>query len=186
MANERHRRLMQEALDQDLTPDTRQELARRLDQEPEAAAQYSRLRRVDQLLRTAPFEQAPARLALSIMARLAEELKTREQLLRVSGLALAVALALVTLVMLPLLAAAAWLFLSAVGSASALAALIHQIAGMLAALAGALDAFVRGAQNLVADSPQTAALLLALVPAAIYWLTRRRGEPTSDDPDAGA
>ncbi len=186
MANERHRRLMQEALDQDLSPENQQELMRRLDQEPDAAAQYSRLRRVDDMLRSAPFEQAPARLALSIMARLAEELKAREQLLRTSGLALAVALALVTLVMLPLLAAAAWLFLSAVGSASALAALIQQVAGMLALLAGALDAFVQGAQSLIADSPQSAALLLALIPAAIYWLMRRRGEPTSDEPDSGA
>lgn len=172
MANEQHRRLMQEALDERLTAEAQQNLLRQFDSEPAAAAEYQQLRRVDQLLRTAPMERAPQRLALSIMARLAETLQSKEQLTRTSGLALALGLALVVLVALPLLVASAWLFLSAVGSAAALSSLIHSIVTLLTLLMGMLEVIVLQAQTLIADNPQAPALLVALVPVALVGLLR--------------
>lgn len=185
MANEQHRRLMQEALDERLTPEAQTEFLKQLDEAPEAAAEYERLRRVDQLLQTAPMERAPQRLALSIMARLAETLKSKEQLSRTSSLALALGLALVVLVALPLLVASAWLFLSAVGSTAALSGLIQSIVSLLTILMGMLEVMIQQAQTIVGDYPEAPALLIALVPVAMFWLLRYMMKQQNDDTDAG-
>lgn len=177
MATERHKRLMQEALDENLSPEARRELFQQLDQDAEAAAQFNRLRQVDHILRTAPFERAPERLALAIMARLA---KAAEQLPRTSGLALALALALVTLLMMPLLIVAGWLVLAALGSAAALSSALQQMVTLLALLLGVLEVFIERAQELLTTAPQSAALL-ALIPVALYGLLRN-----SRDVDSGA
>ncbi len=175
MASERHKRLMQEALDESLTPEARRELFEQLDQDADASAQFNRLRQVDQVLKTAPFEHAPARLALAIMARLAE---AAEHLPRSSGLALALALALVTLLVLPLMIAAGWLVLAALGSAAALSSALQQVVTLLAMVLGVLKVFVERAQELVASSPQSSALL-ALIPLALYGLLRRNKDADS-------
>lgn len=175
---------MQEALDHELTPDALRELRQQMDEDAGVAAQYNRLRQVDTLLSTAPFERAPQRLAASIMARLAESIKP-QQLSRVSGLALALGLALVLLVAFPLLVAASWLFLSAAGSAAALDALIQQVVGVLAVIVGMLEVLVSGAQQVVADYPQAPALLLALIPLALFFLARNTLSKQSNEPDAG-
>ncbi len=183
MANEQHRRLMQEALDEQLTAEAQHELLKQFDAEPAAAAEYQRLRQVDQLLRTAPMERAPQRLALSIMARLAETLQSKEQLTRNGGLALALGLALVVLVALPLLVASSWLFLSAVGSAAALSSLIQSIVTLLTLLLGMLEVIVLQAQSLIADNPQAPALLVALVPVALAGLLRYLVNQQSNESD---
>lgn len=175
MASERHKRLMQEALDESLSPEARRELFEQLDQDAEVSAQFHRLRQIDRLLRTAPFERAPERLALAIMARLA---KAAEQLPRSSGLALALALAMVTLLLMPLLIAAGWLVLAALGSAATLSSALQQIVTLLAMLLGVLEVFVERAQELLTTSPQSAALL-ALIPLALYGLLRNRRDADS-------
>jgi hypothetical protein len=178
MATERNKRLMQDALDESLSPEARRELFEQLDTDVDAAANFNRLRRVDQILKSAPMEHAPARLALAIMARLAE-LKA-EHLPGTSGLALALALALMTLMLLPLLMAAGWLVLAALGSAAALSSALEQIVALLALVLGVLKVFVEQAQDWLASSPQSSALL-ALIPIALYGLLRRRR-----DTDSGA
>jgi len=177
MASEREKRLMQEALDESLSAEARRELFEQLDQDADASVQFNRLRQVDHILKTAPFERAPERLALAIMARLA---KAAEHLPRSSGLALALALALVTLLVLPLLIAAGWLVLAALGSAAALSSALQQVVMLLAMVLGVLKVLVERAQEFIASSPQSAALL-ALIPVALYGLLR--GER---DADSGA
>lgn len=171
MANERQRRLMQEALDNSLTPDGLQELYERIDQDPAESAEFHRLRSVDRLLRAAPFERAPQTLALKIMARLAEGLNT-QNLTRSSGLALALGLALVTLTLLPLMAGIGWLILNTVGNAAALSALITQMSGLLAALANTLQAVVKGAQAVLETYPELPVVMLTTIPIAVFWLLR--------------
>jgi hypothetical protein len=171
MANERQRRLMQEALDDALTPEALQELHQRLDQDPAESAQFNRLRQVDRMLRTAPFERAPHTLALRIMARLAEGLNP-QQLTRSSGLALALGLALVTLTLLPLLAGIGWLVLNTVGNATAMSAVITQIAGVLAALMTTLQGVVKGAQSVLETYPEIPVVMLTTIPIAVFWLVR--------------
>ena len=176
MANERRNRLMQEALDKALPDETLQKLRQQLDLDPESSQAFSRLRQVDDMLHSAPMERAPARLALGIMAKIAQAIKP-QQMSSVSGLALALGLALVVLVALPVLAAAISLFLAAAGSAAALNAIIQQIANLMALVVAMLDGLVKGAQSVLATYPQAPLLLVSVVPIIAYWLLRTlRGE----------
>jgi hypothetical protein len=171
MANERQRRLMQEALDNSLSPEGLQELHARLDADAAESAQFNRLRQIDRLLRTAPFERAPHTLALKIIARLAEGLDP-QQLSRSSGLALALALALVTLALLPLMVGIGWLILNTLGNAAALSAAIVQIAGLLTALVSTLQGVVSGAQTVLETYPELPVVMLTTTPIAVFWLLR--------------
>jgi anti-sigma factor RsiW len=171
MANERQRRLMQEALDNTLSPEGLQELRARLDQDATETAEFNRLRHIDRLLRAAPFERAPQTLALKIIARLAAGLDP-QQVTRASGLALALGLALVTLALLPLMATIGWLILNTVGNASALSALISHIAGLLAAFMNTLQAMVKGAQIVLDTYPELPVVMLTTIPIAVFWLLR--------------
>lgn len=171
MANERQRRLMQEALDGRLSSEAMQELYARIDRNPDEAADFHKLKQVDQLLRAAPMERAPQGLALKIMARLAEGLQP-EQLKRTSGLALAIGLALVTLLLTPLLAGLGWLLLSAIGNAGVLSSLIGQVVTLLGMVMNTLDALVQGAKAVLETYPEAPALMIALIPIALFWLVR--------------
>jgi hypothetical protein len=171
MADERQKRLMQEALDKRLSPEAYEQLRQQLDMDAESSAQFDNLKKLDAMLRSAPFERAPQRLALSILAKIAEMARQRP-LSTISALALALGLALVTLVTLPLLVAAVTLFLGAVGSAAALSAVIHQIVNLLALVVAMLEAIVQGAQSVLANYPQAPALMLAVVPIILFWLMR--------------
>lgn len=166
----RQNRLMQEALDKNLPAEALNDLYAQMDQSPADAAEFQRLKQVDRMLRAAPFERAPEGLALRIMARLAEGLQP-EQLRRSSGLALAVGLALVTLILTPLLAVVGWLILSTLTNAAALGSLITHIVNLLALLLNSLDALVRGAQDVLKTYPE-APVLITLVPIALFWLAR--------------
>jgi ferric-dicitrate binding protein FerR (iron transport regulator) len=171
MANERHKRLMQEALDESLSAESLQELYGELDREPENAGEFSRLKKVDRLLRTAPMERAPQSLALNIMARLAEGLQTH-RLTRNSGLALALALGIVSALLLPALAALGWLILNALGSATALTQAISQLVGLLGMVMTALEGLVTGAQAVLAAYPEVPIVMLTLIPVGLFRLAR--------------
>jgi anti-sigma factor RsiW len=171
MANEQHKRLMQEALDENLSAESLQQLYGELDREPENADEFSRLKRVDRLLKSAPMERAPQTLALNIMARLAEGLQTH-RLTRNSGLALALALAIVSALLLPALAALGWLILNALGSAGALTQAISQIVGLLGVVMAALDGLAKGAQDVLATYPEVPIVMVTLIPISLFWLAR--------------
>jgi hypothetical protein len=171
MADERQRQLMQEALDQSLSPDLLQKLRQELDADPSGSQQYNRLKRVDDMLRSAPYERAPARLALGIMAKLAQTMNPR-QLSTSSSAAVALGLAMVVMVALPVLTVAISLFLSAMGSAAALNAILQQIANLLALVVAMLDALVQGAQSVLKNYPQAPLLILTVTPIILYWLIK--------------
>ncbi len=179
MANERQRQLMQEALDAELTLDALKSLREELDTDPNAAADFVRLRQVDQMLKQAPFERAPEHLALKIMARLAESMKP-QHLSPERSTALALGLSLVMLVTMPLLIAAVSLFMIAGGDASLLAAVIQKIVALLAIVVAMLEALVQSAKNVVADS-EAPMLLMALIPVTLFWLLKVVGEHEQQD-----
>lgn len=174
----RQRRLMQEALDKNLPAEELSELYAHIDQSPGDAAEFTRLKQVDRMLKAAPFERAPQGLALKIVAHLAEQLQSG-QLNRQSGLALALALALVTLVLTPLLIMLGLLIVSVITSATALSALIGHILAVLGLVLNAIDALIRGAQEVLKAYPE-APLFVTLIPIALLWLGRfawqNRGE----------
>ncbi len=165
------RRLMQQALDDELTPEALRELRRQLDDSPEEAAQYSRLKQVDRLLRGAPMENAPEGLALKIMARLAEGLQS-QKLVKPNSLALAIALAILALTMTPLLAALGWLIINALGSAAALNSILTQLFNLLAAVMNTLEGLVDSAQAVLRTYPEAPVAIVTVIPVALLWLWR--------------
>jgi len=167
----RQNRLMQEALDKNLPAEELRDLYTQIDQSPTETAEFQRLKQVDRTLRNAPFERAPQGLALKIMMRIAEGLQP-EQLRRSSALALAVGLALVTLVLLPLLIIVGVAVLSVITSATALSGLISQIVHLMGLLLSSLDGLVRGAQDMLRVYPEAPTLMLALIPVPLIWLAR--------------
>ncbi len=171
MADERHKRLMQEALDERLSAEAMQQLREQLASDEDILAEFDRLRRIDRMLGSAPMERAPARLALSIMAKIAKGVQ-EHQLNTASSLALALGLALVIIVTLPVLIAAVTLFLTAAGSAAALAAIIQAIAHLMAIVVAMLEVLVGGAQSILATYPQAPLLLISVTPIIAFWLLR--------------
>ena len=72
--------MMQAAIDGQLSEEMARRLRDVLARDNGAAREYSRLQRVDSLLQRAPHERAPARLAATIMARVAERVRAQAQL----------------------------------------------------------------------------------------------------------
>lgn len=171
MADERNQRLMQEALDEHLTAEALQQFREELALDEDTLVEFDRLRRVDRMLGNAPMERAPARLALSIMAQIAKGVQT-EQLTTASSMAVALGLALVIIVTLPVLVAAVTLFLTAAGSAAALAAIIQAIAHLMGIVVAMLQVLVQGAQSVLATYPQAPLLLISVTPIIAFWLLR--------------
>jgi anti-sigma factor RsiW len=185
MTNPRHKRLMQEALDDNLNPERLSELREQIDRDNQAASEYQRLRQVDHMLRTAPHERAPRELAARIMTRLAQVIRP-QQLSRLSGLALALSLSLVALVMMPLLIGLAWLVLSVIGSAAGLNSLLQQVVNLLALGIASLELFVQQVQNFVATNPEVPLVLIGLIPISVFWLLRSDARGTSGAGEANS
>ncbi|MBZ0296652.1 MAG: hypothetical protein K8L99_29090 [Anaerolineae bacterium] len=171
MANARQRQLMQEALDDNLAPEALNELYDGLNQDAATADQFDRLKQVDRMMRNAPHERAPQYLALRIMQRLAESIKP-EQLTRLSGLALALSLSLVTLLVMPLLVGIGWLLLTVIGSAAALNSLIQHVVQLLAIGISIMELFVRQVQTFISANPEVPVVMLSLIPISLVWLLR--------------
>lgn len=182
MANQRQKRLMQEALDDSLPVEARQELFQRLNDAPQDAEVFSRLKQVDRLLKNAPMERAPERLALKVMARLAEGLQA-QQLSKTAGMALGLALALMALLLMPLLAGIGALILGTLGNAAALSGVLKSLSGLLVTLMNGLQTLVASAQQIVELYPQSSTAVLALIPLAVIWLARYAGQERAAPPD---
>ncbi|MAS37719.1 MAG: hypothetical protein CL610_27230 [Anaerolineaceae bacterium] len=162
---------MQQALDEQLAPDEQAELRRHLDSSVRDAQAYQRLQEVDATLRTAPHERAPHRLAATIMARLAEMAERMDpRLSRISGLALAVGLALVGAVMIPIFVLAGWLLLTAIASGAGLVAAIERIVGLLAIMMGLAENMLHQLQAFLSAHPELLAIMIGLIPVSMFWL----------------
>ncbi len=173
MTNERQRRLMQEALDQVLTDEERNELFKYLDSDQSSATEFNQLRRVDALLRNAPAERAPQRLAATIMARLSATVKAQTQSqMGITPEAVAVALGMVSVVTMPMLVAASWMLINSIATLEALNAVLNQIIGLLLLVLKVLQVFLEQAQQLVSSNPQAAAALLTLIPVTLLAMAR--------------
>lgn len=170
MTDDRQKRLMHEALDDELAPESLDELYAGLDADAQGATFFEGLRRVDRLLKEAPFEGAPQTLALRVLAKIAE--LQPEQLRRGAGLLLALGIGLAALLLLPLMSALGWLLVNALSNP---AAAVSTVIGVLSSVAGALIALVQSAQAALQASPLIPAALVALIPAGYFLLRRVRG-----------
>ena len=159
--------LMQEAIDGQLSDDLALELLGALDQDKAAAQDFGRLQRVDAMLKRAPHQRAPARLAATIMARLAHQVEARAELERLppqTQKLMMLHLSACMMAMMPMMEAASWLVLNARRDPELLGeAMLHTISWM-SLVTDALILLMDDAENLARTEPQLAAATLALTP----------------------
>ncbi len=174
MANNRLQRLMQESLDEALSPEHAAELRQQLRRDSRQSHEYEKLQRVHQLLSSAPHERAPERLALAIMARIAqsvsEEAKAQKELSPETEHALMLSLALVFIIAMPALLAASWLVIHASAHPEALTHVINQILALLSAILEALQTLLEACETLVRENPEAVGAALSLIPLVLLGL----------------
>lgn len=170
MSDKRHpqrNEMMQEAIDGQLSEDLAQKLFSLLEEDQEAAKEYSRLQRVDSLFKRAPHRRAPSRLAVTIMARLAERIETETRLEHLPEAAQQVMMMSMTasiMSMMPMMEAASWLVLNAHRDPELLGDVMLQTIGLMSMVTDALIVLLEDAENLARTDPEVATATLALTP----------------------
>lgn len=183
MPNEKHLRLMQEALDGELTLEGQQLLTTLLHADEQSALEYDKLQRVETLLSSAPQERAPRRLAATIMARLATQMEAQQwaetqtqaqpdPMVELSKEVIALAVLAVTVVAMPLLVSASWMVIHAMADPALLTMVLQQVAGMMLLMLNIMQVFLEKAQALIESDPLTAAALMSLIPVTLLSLVR--------------
>jgi hypothetical protein len=112
---------------------------------------------------------------------MAERMDPR-QLSRISGLALAIGLALVGGVLIPVLIFAGWLMLTALFSGAGLVAAIERVIALLAIVLGLGESLMQELQIFLAANPGLLALMLGLIPVSLIWLIRFAPRKRATDP----
>ena len=108
--------MMQEWIDRQLSDDRSRQLSDMLDRDQATAKEYDRLHKIDALFRRASHRRAPARLAATIMARLAKQVETETQLSDLppeTQKVMLLSLSASMMAMMPIMEAASWLVLHA-------------------------------------------------------------------------
>lgn len=183
MTDNRKRQLMQDALDKALSPEAEQELNLILDSDPEEAAQFDRLQRLDLLLSTAPHERAPERLAITIMARLAEAAKTETKVQvapEITEEMMQTAIQLVTVAALPMLVGAGWMLLNAQSDPEMLETVLYHVAALLMLVMDVMEVMMEKAQSVYAEDPELAMALLTMIPVLLLALIQEVMDITED------
>lgn len=159
--------MMQEALDGQLSEDMARKLVDMLGRDQTAAREFQRLQQVDGLFKRAPQQRAPARLAATIMARVAERMRAETQIAalpletqRVMMLSLSAAM----MAMMPMMEAAAWLVLNARRDPELLSQVIIEAIGWMSLVTDALIVLLEDAEALARTDPDAAKATLALTP----------------------
>ncbi len=159
--------MMQAAIDGQLSEAMARRLQAALARDNGAAREYSRLQRVDNLLQRAPHERAPARLAATIMARVAERVQAQARLAdlpvetqRIMMLSLSAAM----MAMMPMLEAASWLVLNAQRDPEVLSDVMLETIGWMSLVTDALISLLEDAESLARSEPIVATATLALTP----------------------
>lgn len=187
MSDERKRQLMQEALDGLLSPEEQHELLLHMETNPDAAEHYSRLKQVDRMLATAPFERAPQRLALTIMARLAQTVKEQTQLddsmPQLSEAAIQVAMQMVTVATLPLMVGASWLMLNAMTDPELIEMVLQQVAALMLLVIDVMRIIIDEALAVFEEDPEAAMALLTLIPITLLTLVKQILGADDDEDD---
>lgn len=168
---ERKQQLMQESLDEALNPTTLAELSDMLSENPQTADEYHRLQKVDEMLRVAPFERAPKRLALTIMARIAQSVQEQTKPTSEIDIAtLQVAVQLVTVATLPLLVGAGYMLLNSQTDPEAIEVVIEQVAMMLIMVINVIDVMIDQAKETAQEDPEAALAMLTLLPTTLLTI----------------
>ncbi len=163
----RQQEMMQEALDGKLSENMARKLVDLLGSDQSAAKEYQRLQQVDALLKRAPQQRAPARLAAIIMARVAQRVQAETEIAdlppetqRIMMLSLSAAM----MAMMPMMEAASWLVLNARRDPELLSDVMIETIGWVSLVTDALILLLEDAENLARTDPDVAKATLALTP----------------------
>lgn len=179
MTDNRRLQLMQEALDENLSPEEENELYNRLQDEPETAEQFDKLQQVENLLRTAPHERAPERLALTIMARIAQVAQQGQLAAELEGepdelqqAMMQVALSLVTVSTMPLLVGTSWMLLHARTDPKKLDYVFEEVATFYLLVIDVMKVMLEEAEAAYSENPEAALAMLSLMPVTLLELVK--------------
>lgn len=183
MTDNRLERMMEEALSGDLSQEEQNELQEILAQNPEEAQTFDSQLQVDAILMRPPHERAPQRLALTILARIAETARQREtDLSELDEAMLNLAVQLVAVATMPMLIGASYLILNASANPELMDAVLQQIAALLMLVIDTMQVLLEEAQALYEDDPETAMTLLAFIPITLLQLVGQvLGHDNMDD-----
>ena len=159
--------MMQQAIDGQLSDEMAGKLKEMLGSDRDAAQEFGRLRRIDSLLKRAPQQRAPARLAATIMARLAERMQAETEMSELSPemqRVMMLSLSAAMIAMMPIMEAASWLVLNARRDPELLSDVMIETIGWMSLVTNALIQLLEDAENLARREPEVAAATLALTP----------------------
>ncbi len=159
--------MMQEALDGQLPDEMAHKLLDILGKDQSAAKQYDQLQRVDSLLKRAPQQRAPARLAATIMARLAQRMQAETALSDLPPATQKLMMWSLTASMMatmPMMEAASWLVLHAQRDPEVLSEVMLRTISWMSLVTEALILLLEGAEDLARTQPELATATLALAP----------------------
>ncbi len=171
--------MMQAAIDGQLSDDMAAKLVEMISRDQAAAREFGKLRQIDALLKRAPSKRAPARLAATIMARVAERMQAETamsdmspEMQRVMMLSLSAAM----MAMMPMMEAASWLVLHARRDPELLSDVMLETIGWMTLVTNALIQLLEDAENLARSEPEVAAATLALTPYMLSTMLDYLGE----------
>ena len=169
MSHERdpRRQLMQDAIDGQLSAEMARKLVDILGSDQSAAREYDRLQRVDSLLKRAPQRRAPARLAATIMARLAQRVQAEAALADLppeTQQVMMLCLSASMMAMMPMMEAASWLVLNARRDPKLLSSVMIETIGWMRLVTDALIQLLEDAESRARSEPEIATATLALTP----------------------
>lgn len=159
--------MMQEWIDGQLSDDRSRQLFDMLDRDQAAAKEYDRLHRVDALFSRASHRRAPARLAATIMARLAKQVEAETKLSDLppeTQKVMMLSLSASMMAMMPIMEAASWLVLHAHRDPKLLGEVMIHTIGWMSFVTDALILLLEDAENLARSQPEVATATLALTP----------------------
>ena len=171
--------MMQEALDGQLPDEMARQLLDILGKDQSAAKEYGRLQRVDTLLKRAPQQRAPARLAATIMARLAQRMQAETALSDLPPETQKLMMWSLTASMMatmPMMEAATWLVLHAQHDPEVLSEVMLQTISLMSLVTEALILLLEGAEDLARTQPELATATLALAPYMLGSILDHLGE----------
>ncbi len=171
--------MMQEALDGQLPDEMARQLLDILGKDQTAAKEYDRLQRVDTLLKRAPQQRAPARLAATIMARLAQRMQAETALSDLPPETQKLMMWSLTASMMatmPMMEAATWLVLHAQHDPEVLSEVMLQTISLMSLVTEALILLLEGAEDLARTQPELATATLALAPYMLGSILDHLGE----------
>lgn len=179
-----YRQMMQEQLDGLLDAERKAELEAHLQRDLEAAEEQAQLENVHDLLTDPPVERAPQRLALTIMARLAQHLETQAEIQALPEelqQALLVSWSLVSVTMMPMMVSASYMVLNTNASPEVLEEATYRTIALMVMMIDGLVAILEEVERLIKEDPQMAPVALSLIPIAMLGILDYVQEQMEED-----